>query len=255
MPLLAVVFIYEKIVFKNLPPVTKNLLIINLIIFAAMFLVPQIDANISRYCALRYVESPGFGFWQLLTYMFVHGNFTHLFFNMFALVMFGGIIEWTLGSKRFLVYYISCGIGAALLQFGVYALMLAKYHSIYSAAEYSSIINMGWNALLEGKVFVDASYAELSALVNTPTVGASGAIYGVLLAFGMLYPNRELYLMFIPVPVKAKWMVLGYAALELLLGVSGAGDHVAHFCHLGGMLFGFGLLLYWKKKGTFNGWY
>lgn len=241
--------------FRNIPPVTKNLLIINVIIFLAMTVVPQIGVNIDRYCALYYVESPGFRFWQPLTYMFVHGNFTHLFFNMFALLMFGGIIEWTLGSKRFLVYYLSCGIGAAFIQFGVYALMLAKYHNMFDAAQYSYIVDEGWNALRQGKIFMDPTWAKLSMLVNMPTVGASGAIYGVLLAFGMLYPNRELYIMFIPVAIKAKWMVLGYAAIELLLGVGGAADNIAHFCHLGGMLFGFGLLLYWKKRGTFRGWY
>lgn len=241
--------------FRNLPPITKNLLIINVIIFVAMTLVPRIGANIDLYCALRYPESPGFHFWEPLTYMFIHGDFTHLFFNMFALLMFGGIIEWTLGSKRFLVYYLSCGIGAAFIQFGIFALMLIKYHDIFTAAEYSQIINEGWTALLQNKVFIDPTAASLSGLVNTGTVGASGAIFGVLLAFGMLYPNREMFLMFIPVPIKAKWMVTGYAVIELLLGVGGVADGVAHFCHLGGMIFGFGLLYYWKKRGTFNGWY
>lgn len=241
--------------FRNLPPVTKNLLIINVLIFAVAALIPQIGFNLDRYCALYYIESPGFRFWQPLTYMFLHGNFTHLFFNMFALLMFGGIIEWTLGSRRFLVYYLSCGIGAAFIQWGVYALMLAKYHNMYPSGEFYQIVDSGWSLMQSGRIFMDPTLAKITMLVNAPTVGASGAIYGVLLAFGMLYPNRELFIMFIPVPIKAKWMVLGYAIIELSLGLGGSGDGVAHFCHLGGMIFGFMLLWYWKKKGTFSGWY
>lgn len=241
--------------FRNLPPVTKNLLIINVLIFVAMTLFPQIGHNLDRYCALYYLESPGFKFWQPLTYMFLHGNFTHLFFNMFALLMFGGIIEWTLGSKRFLVYYLSCGIGAAFIQWGVFALMLAKYHQMFPGGEFTQIVDEGWRLLQQNKIFVDPTLAKVALMVNGPTVGASGAIYGVLLAFGMLYPNREMYIMFIPVAVKAKWMVIGYAVIELCLGVTGAADNVAHFCHLGGMIFGFLLLWYWKKNGTFQGWY
>lgn len=241
--------------FRNLPPVTKNLLIINVLIWLAMEFVPALNVSLTRYCALYYVESPGFGAWQLVTYMFLHGSFSHLFFNMFALLMFGGIIEWTMGSKRFLVYYLSCGIGAALIQEGVFALMVTKYHHIFSAVEFSQIVTQSWDLMRTGRIFTDPTLAGLSMLVNAPTVGASGAIYGVLLAFGMLYPNREMYIMFIPVAVKAKWMVLGYGVLELMLGIGAANDGVAHFAHLGGMIFGFLLLLYWKKRGDFTRWY
>jgi membrane associated rhomboid family serine protease len=242
--------------FRQLPPVTKNLLIINVIVWAFMALVPEATyTRLLNICALHYVSSPAFGAWQLITYMFLHGGFTHLFFNMFALLMFGGIIEWTLGSRRYLFYYMSCGLGAAIIQLIVYAFMLGKYDSMYSPEEYQYIIQKGWELLNQGQIFVDPSASALALLVNSPTIGASGAIYGILLAFGMLYPNREMYIMFIPVPIKAKWMVIGYGLIELSLGLGAVNDGVAHFAHLGGMLFGFLMLYYWKKRGEFNGWY
>lgn len=240
--------------FRNLPPVTKNLLIINVLVFAAMALVPSLGALLDRWCALYSIESPGFRAWQLVTYMFLHGSFSHLFFNMFALLMFGGIIEWTLGSKRFLTYYMSCGIGAGVIQMIVFALMAAKYHTVLGA-DYYRVIDGGWELIKEGRIWADPTWARAALMVNGATVGASGAIYGILLAFGMLYPNREMYIMFIPVAIKAKWMVIGYGVIELLLGVSGAADGVAHFAHLGGMIFGFALLWYWKRRGDFRGWY
>lgn len=185
--------------------------------------------------------------------MFIHAGFVHLFFNMFMLVMFGGIIERSMGSSRFLFYYISCGLFAALLQMGIYAALLSKYTGMYSPEDYQQIINMGWNYLKDGYDFVDPTMARINMLVNGSMVGASGAIYGVLLAFGMLYPNQQVYLMFIPVPVKAKWVVIGSGAMELLLGISNnTADNVAHFAHLGGMIAGVLLILYWKKKGVFN---
>jgi membrane associated rhomboid family serine protease len=241
---------------RQLPPVTKNLLIINVVVWVLMAIVPETSyMRLVNACALHYVSSPGFGAWQLITYMFLHGGFTHLFFNMFALLMFGGIIEWTLGSRRYLFYYISCGLGAALVQLLVFAIMLSKYSSMYQPEEYQYIIEKGWELLQNGQIFVDPSASSLALLVNSPTLGASGAIYGILLAFGMLYPNREMYIMFIPVPIKAKWMVLGYVLIELSLGIGAVNDGVAHFAHLGGMLIGFMMLYYWKKRGEFNGWY
>ena len=169
--------------------------------------------------------------------------------------MFGSIIEYTLGSRRYLFYYVSCGLGAALIQLIVFALMLNKYSAMFSPDEYQYIIENGWDLLKTGMTFADPSASALSLLVNSPTLGASGAIYGILLAFGMLYPNREMYIMFIPVPIKAKWMVIGYALIELSLGIGAVNDGVAHFAHLGGMLIGFVMLYYWKKRGNFSGWY
>lgn len=239
--------------FQNMPPVTKNLLILNVLFWAVMALVPSIDTRLTQWCALHYFTSPGFNVAQLFTYMFLHANFTHLFFNMFMLVMFGGIIERSMGSARFLFYYVSCGLFAALIQMGVYAVMLSQYYDMYTHEDMQLIINKGWEILQDGMTYTDPTWARINSLVNGPMVGASGAIYGVLLAFGMLYPNQPLYLMFIPIPIKAKWIVVGSGALELLLGISNnAADNVAHFAHLGGMIAGVLLILYWKKKGVFN---
>lgn len=235
-----------------MPPVTKNLLIINVLIWLVGEIIPGLGAKLDTYCALHYYMSPGFNPAQLFTYMFLHGSFSHLFFNMFALLMFGGIIEWTLGSRRFLFYYISCGIGAALVQMGIYAIMISKYQAMFSPAEFQQIIDQGYELMQNGLIYSDPSMAGLASLVNGATVGASGAIYGVLLAFGMLYPDREMFIMFIPVPVKAKWVVLGYGLLEICLGFGGVNDGVAHFAHLGGMLFGFLMIYYWKKKGLYR---
>lgn len=234
--------------FRNIPPVTKNLLIINVLIWLVGALIPGLGAKLDTYCALHYFLSPAFNPAQLFTYMFLHGSLSHLFFNMFALWMFGSIVEWTLGSRRFLFYYISCGIGAAIIQLGVYAIMIAKYRSMYTSTEFLQIIDYGYQLIQTNRIFTDPSMANLTLLVNGATVGASGAIYGVLLAFGMLYPDREMYIMFIPMPVKAKWVVLGYGLLELCLGFGGINDGVAHFAHLGGMLFGFLMIYTWKKR-------
>lgn len=192
--------------------------------------------------------------------MFMHStqSFAHIFFNMFSLWMFGMTLERTLGSARFLFYYVSCGVGAALVQELVWALtwedtmvgLLAKYNAIDfpEAREYIRHLML----TPDGKA---AIAQNLNMFV---TIGASGAVYGILLAFGMLYPNAPLYMFFIPVPIKAKWMVIGMGAVEILIGLSeaaGKADGIAHFAHLGGMIFGFLIILYWKKKGTFHGSY
>ncbi len=238
--------------FPSLPPVTKNLLIINILIWAATLFAPSLDGPLSRLAALHYFTSPGFNVAQLVTYMFVHGSFTHLFFNMFALVMFGGIIERSMGSARFLFYYISCGIFAGLVQMGAYAVMLHHYQGLVPPDVFHETITRGWQYLQQGQNFVDPTLGTINLLVNSPMVGASGAIYGIILAFGMLFPNQPVYLFFIPVPIKAKWLVIGYGVLELLLGLGTMVDNVAHFAHLGGMIAGIILILYWKRKGVFN---
>ncbi len=238
--------------FSRMSPVTKNLVIINVLVWLFMAVVPSSRVSIDSFLALHYFTSPGFNIVQLFTYMFIHSGFTHMFLNMFALVMFGSVIENALGSKRFLVYYISCGIGAALIQEGVFGLMIAKYSSMFSPADYQDIISRGFEALKHNMNFTDPTAAKLNELVNTPMVGASGAVYGVLLAFGVLFPNQPIYLMFIPVPIKAKWMVVGYVVIELVCGVGGYASSVAHFAHLGGMLVGFLLIMYWKKRGDLN---
>ncbi len=236
----------------NLPPVVKNLLIINVILWAVGSLVPSLGATLERLFALHYFASPGFNVVQLFTYMFLHGGLMHLFFNMFALAMFGRVIEYTMGSSRFLFYYISCGIMAGLVQMGAYAVMLESYRSMFSPEQFDQIVEEGWRLVSQGYTFTDPTLGTINALVNGPMVGASGAIYGVILAFGMLFPNQPIYIMFIPVPIKAKWVVLGYGIIELVSGLGNHVDNVAHFAHLGGMIAGVLLILYWKRKGLFN---
>ncbi len=212
-----------------MPPVTKNLIIINFLVWLAMALFPAtIGLKADAFLGLHYYESPLFNPAQLLTYMFIHDHreFFHVFFNMFTLFFFGASIEYNLGSRRFLLYYLACGVGAGLIQEAVWALTLPPQAYIFEA------------------------YINGRAWLGAYTVGASGAIYGVLLAFAMLYPNRPIYFIFLPVPIKAKWMVLIWGGLELVLGMSSASDGIAHFAHLGGMIFGFMLMAYWIKKGT-----
>lgn len=231
---------------RRMPPVTKNLIIINLIIWAAMALSPVIDSNLNRYCALHYIEATGFNPVQFVSYMFLHGGFAHVFFNMFTLFMFGIALEHVMGSKRFLLFYMVCGVGAGLIQEAVWSLTLPDMVYEMLARQNLSTVEMM-------RQFMASEPDAMAQNFNIfTTVGASGAIYGVLLAFAMIFPNQPMYFMFFPVPVKAKWMVLIWGALELLLGLSAANDGVAHFAHLGGMIFGLMLILYWKKKGDIH---
>ena len=226
---------YSPTGFRVLPPVVKHLLIINVLLYLATFTMNRFHIDLTDYLGLHFFKASDFRAYQLITYMFMHGNFEHLFFNMFALWMFGNTLENIWGSKRFLLFYMLCGIGAGvcqeIVQYIQYATTLAQYDSV----------NLGG-----GQVIPMASYLNL---MNT--VGVSGAIYGLLLAFGMMFPNSMIYLYFF-VPIKAKWFVIGYAVIELVSGFIGGGN-VAHFAHLGGMLFGLILILVWKKKGILYG--
>ena len=245
---------YRQSIFSNLPPVTKNLLIVNLLIWVATWLLGRkVGLDIADFGGLHYFSSPLFNPAQLFSYMFIHASFMHLFMNMFALFMFGGLLERTLGSARFLFYYVSCGVGAALIQEGVYAIMINNATSHLTPAMIDEVMKNGAATIAQGMNYIDPSLGNFNILMHNATVGASGAIYGILLAFGMIWPNMPLYLMFIPVPVKAKWMVAGYAGIELLLGLKNSmGDNVAHFAHLGGMLIGLIMILYWKRHGFFS---
>jgi membrane associated rhomboid family serine protease len=238
----------------NIPSVTKHLIIINFLVWVAMLVIPgRFGIDIDRYLGLHYFTSPWFNPGQLFTYMFMHSttDFGHLFFNMFGLLMFGSLLERVLGPGRYLFYYISAGLGAALIQEGVYAIWL----NILSAdiPNIGDVIAQGATALSNNMNFTDPVLAQINILVNVPTIGASGAIYGILLAFAMLFPNMPMYFIFFPVPIKAKWMVLGYGVIELFLGITGLQSGVAHFAHLGGMIVGFLIILYWRKKGIING--
>lgn len=224
--------------FEILPPVIKNLLIINgLMFFAQLTIKTTPFGSLEDLFALHTWQSPLFKPWQFITHMFMHGGFDHLFFNMFALWMFGSILENIWGQKRFLTFYFVCGLGAALCH--MVALYFENQHLIHE-----------FNALpLDQRAELKLN---LMAMLNEPTLGASGAVFGCLAAFGYLFPNTYLYLYFL-VPVKAKWFVIGYIALELFSTLrNSAGDNVAHLAHLGGALFGFLLVWTWNKKNRRN---
>lgn len=238
--------------FAAIPPVTKNLIIINLAIWLLMMLFPaSLQDKMMHYCALHFWGASDFNPAQLLTYMFMHDtrSFAHILFNMFTLFMFGITLERVLGSQRYLFYYISCGIGAALVQEVVWQCSWVSILAGWINGAYGSGLQEAKDMIIQAH----AAGQPLPILNSLITIGASGAIYGVLLAFGMIFPNRPLFIMFIPVPIKAKWMVIGYGVLELLIGLSTANDGVAHFAHLGGMLFGFIMIWIWKKKGIVHG--
>lgn len=243
--------------FRNLPVVTKNLIIINFLVWLAINVIGvRLSFRIEDLLGLHYFSSPLFNPAQLLTYMFVHSSFMHLFFNMFALFMFGIVLERVLGSKRFLFFFISCGIGAALIQEGVYAWSISETLKMFeNSSEIMAVIkNQGAEIISNGMNYIDPDMGKLNGLVNGCTIGASGAVYGILLAFGMLFPNQPIYFMFIPIPIKAKYFVIGYAVIEFFQGFyASASDNIAHFAHLGGMIFGLIMILYWKKKGDIYG--
>ena len=225
---------------RELLPVTKNLLYINVLMFLAALVAEKYGIDLNQYLGLHLFIADDFKAFQVVTYMFMHGGFMHLFFNMFALFMFGRVLESVWGSARFLTFYLVTGIGAGLVQeivqFIYYDMQLSMYQGVSLGA---------------GVVVPMAQYLNMWI-----TVGASGAIYGILLAFAMTFPNERLFIMPFPVPIKAKYFVLIFGALELLSGLGNhAGDNVAHFAHLGGMLFGLILILYWRKKGNINGPY
>jgi membrane associated rhomboid family serine protease len=240
--------------FRNIPPVVKNLLIINGLFFLATLLLKNQGIDLTEYLGLHYWQSDGFYPHQLVTYMFMHSSvdFTHILFNMFAVWMFGRVLEQVWGAKRFLIYYIVTGVGAAVIQLLVAHFRLMSIEQLLTPEAMEFAINNGYDLMQGGKgpaAFVnDPNFVDAILLINSTTVGASGAVFGILLAFGMLFPNTELMLLFPPIPIKAKWFVIGYGAIELFAGfANNPHDNVAHFAHLGGMLFGFILIKMWKK--------
>jgi membrane associated rhomboid family serine protease len=238
--------------FRDTPPVVKNLLIINVLAYVAMIMLSSQDIDLTEYFGLHFWKSEAFYPHQLVSYMFMHSfTITHLLFNMFAVWMFGKVLESVWGSKRFLIYYMVTGIGAGLIQLLVIYLRLMPLYNQLSPEDLSYITENGYQLLQEGKNFTDPIAGKINLLLNVTTVGASGSVFGILLAFGMLFPNTELMLLFPPIPIKAKWFVIGYGAIELYSGVANnAGDNVAHFAHLGGMLFGFVMIKYWQKNSN-----
>lgn len=234
--------------FLALPPVVKNLILINILMLIATWTVQGVlGIDLTTILGLYFPKSDMFRPLQILTHMFMHANFWHLFFNMYALYIFGGILENVWGPKRFFIFYMICGLGAALTHETVIMFQYMKLMNSISSEQLQTVLSDGAAYLSQGQVFTNDVMKSLQMVLYIPTVGASGAIFGVLLAFGMLFPNTELMLLFPPIPIKAKWFVLGYGALELVLAVTQPGSNVAHAAHLGGMLFGYFLIRYWRK--------
>lgn len=241
---------------RNIPPVTKNLIIVNIVIWLVEFILPKFGMSLIDRLGLHLWGSDNFNPVQFLTYMFLHdsGSVLHVFFNMFTLWMFGRILEQVWGSRRFFIFYMVCGIGAALVQEVVWQLTY-MHEYISEIARLNGMTYSHMSEIVDRAVLArDPGFlAGIAGMKNSMvTIGASGAIFGLLLGFAMIFPNLPMYLFFIPIPIKAKYMVIGYAVLEFFLGVAGGGT-IAHFAHLGGMLFGLALLLWWKKKGTLGG--
>ncbi|MCB9000898.1 MAG: rhomboid family intramembrane serine protease [Bacteroidales bacterium] len=260
--------------FSSMPPVLKNLILINVVMLAITWFVSTMGIDLNAKLGLYLPNSPHFRPYQLITHMFMHGGFWHLFFNMFSLWMFGRILEQVWGSKRFLLYYMVTGLGAAGLHLLVgylhfaaiqadaiamlntpspdtFAAFVSKHFSEYYPQVYDKFLDK-WYLAPHSTIYIQQAQEYVRQLLNIqlsiPTVGASGAIYGVLLAFGMLFPNTVLMLLFPPIPIKAKWMVIIFGGLELYLGLTQPGSNIAHFAHLGGMIFGFFLIKYWQKR-------
>lgn len=229
---------------STISPVTKHLLIINIIVWlASVVSVSVLHFDLYQYLGLHFWKASNFNPAQFFTYMFMHDNssFLHLFCNMFTLFMFGSLLERVMGAKRYLFYYITCGLGAALVQELVWQF---SWDSIWQGIQSSE-----WymrNASAGQVIPMEACYDTLV------TVGASGAVFGLLLAFAMIFPNMRMYIIPFPFPLKAKWVVLGYGLFELFFGLTGRMDHVAHYAHLGGMIAGIIIILWWKHNGTLS---
>ena len=279
---------YRPSGFRMLTPVVKNLLIINTLLFlATMLFSDKFGFDLTAILGLHYPGASDFKLWQFITYMFMHGGWEHILFNMFALWMFGNVLENVWGSKRFLIFYMITGIGAGLtyivwIHFALSPQLALINHVIsdpsignlsalieqhrFAVSQYSGLIWADFlqfqdnvnaytanpeNHLAAQKIVTFLSEYRSYFLNQHVVIGASGAIFGLLLAFGTMFPNSLIYVYF-AIPVKAKWFVIIYGAIELFSGVyNRPGDNVAHFAHLGGMLFGYLLIVYWKKKGTF----
>lgn len=253
----------------RLTPVVKNLLILNASMLALTYILRYFDFDLINILGLYYFKSEYFKPMQFITHMFMHANLLHLFFNMYALFLFGSILETVWGGKRFFWYYIITGLGAAILHTAVnwytindfynaattfienpilqnFQYLVNHYPEYFNKEAVNQIIN-NWN--ISDLASLRATVNELvEKRINIPTVGASGAVFGILIAFGLMFPRVPLFLFFIPIPIPAKFFVIGYGALELISGITMPGDGVAHFAHLGGMIFGFILLKIWYGK-------
>lgn len=221
---------------------------INVIMILAYYAANSVfGIDLNSLLGLYFPKSEQFKPLQIVTHMFMHGGIWHIFFNMYALFIFGPVLENVWGPKRFFIFYMVCGLGAAFTHESVIFLQYNHLINSLSPENIQAVLTEGTTYFHQGKVFTDPDMQSLQLLLNTPTVGASGAIFGVLLAFGVLFPNTQLMLLIPPIPIKAKYLVMGYGALELYLAVTQPGSNIAHAAHLGGMLFGYLLIRYWRK--------
>lgn len=223
----------------NIPTVTKNLLIINTLAFLGMLTLNRTTGiDLNNLLGLHFFMASNFHIYQLVTYMFMHGGWEHIILNMFMLWMFGAVVEQVWGAKRFLFYYIFCGIGAGIMQ------EIAQFFSVYFMLNAQQPI-----PFTESFAIMSQISTQLNGLT---TVGASGGIYALLLAFGMLFPEQKMFIIPIPIPIKAKWMIIGSIVIELFSALAAPGDQVAHLAHLGGMVFGFFLIRYWRRHPDYD---
>lgn len=265
---------YSTPQYGSMPPVIKTLIGINVLMFAATWVAGRMGINLNSLLGLYTPGTSHFHAYQYISYMFMHGGLSHLFFNMFALWMFGRVLEQVWGSQRMLIYYMVTGLGAALIHTGINHLILRSIQvdaaavmaapspdafAAFVGDHFKEYYNQIYDKLLDSwyanpysqhHINMAGEYMQqlIDIQANIPTVGASGAVYGVLLAFGMMFPNTQIMLLIPPIPLKAKWMVIGYGALELFLGLTQPGSNVAHFAHLGGMIFGFFLIRHWRNQ-------
>ncbi|HOM40337.1 MAG TPA: rhomboid family intramembrane serine protease [Bacteroidales bacterium] len=223
-----------------MPPVVKNIIYINILMLLAYYAAASVfDIDLNRILGIYFPKSDQFRPIQILTHMFMHGGFWHLFFNMFALYMFGQVLEQVWGPRRFLIYYFVCGLGAMATHMAVMAIQYYRVLAYITPDQLQEVIDNGYVYSLQMK--------ELQTILYTPTVGASGAVFGVLLAFGVLFPNTQLMLLFPPIPMKAKYFVMLYGGLEFYMAITQPGSSVAHAAHVGGMIFGYILIVIWRK--------
>ena len=235
---------------SGIPPVVKNLLIINVLMFVGKYVIGgTFGIDLDKELGLFFIKSSQFKPFQLVTYMFMHADIMHIGFNMFGLWMFGRVLESVWGAKRFFIYYFATGIGAAFVQMLVSYIRFVILTKDIPEDTVNMVINEGYQIIMSGRNYSDAALGKLNILVNMVTIGASGAIFGIVLAFGMLFPNTQLMLLFPPIPIKAKYIAILMLGFGIMLDFKG---NVAHFAHFGGMLFGFILIKLWeKKKNTF----
>jgi len=235
----------------GMPPIVKNLIFLNVIMLLATYAAGSVfEIDLNRLLGIYFVKSDQFRPFQIITHMFMHGGFTHIFFNMFALYMFGQVLEQVWGPKRFLVYYLVTGLGAMVIHEAVMGFQYYRIMNVISPVDLQEVLDNGGTYLIQGKGYIDPVMKELQALLYTPTVGASGAVFGVLLAFGVLFPNTQLMLLFPPIPIRAKYFVMIYGGIELYLAIKQPGSQVAHAAHLGGMLFGYILIRIWRNTSN-----